>query len=168
MKRATIEQAGRAPAGRATGRCLCGKVEVDIGVPARWAWHDHSRASRRAHGAAYATYVGSWRSRFRVTKGARALTRFEDGTTGDIRAFCGRCGTPVFYARKRSPQMVNVSRALFDGRTGREPLYHIAASDSPEWAYRGEPLKPLKGFPGVLWTGPRRRKRPTLAPSFEP
>ena len=56
-------------AGTATGQCLCGKVAFEIDVPARWAWHDHSAASRRAHGAAYATYVGSWRKRFRITKG---------------------------------------------------------------------------------------------------
>src|SRR4051812_46376476 len=147
------------PAGIATGQCLCGKVQVEIGIPARWAWHDHSRASRRAHGAAYATYVGSWRSRFRVTKGASVIAHFKDETTGDTRGFCTRCGTPVFYARKRAPQMVNIPRALFDGRTGREPLYHVAIGETPEWAYRGETLRPLKGFPGVMWEGPRRRKR---------
>ena len=65
--------------------------------------------------------------------------------------------------------MVNLPRALFDGRTGREPRYHIALGDSPEWAYRGETLRPLKGYPGIMWTGARRRKRsavPDLA--FEP
>src|SRR5258705_8195100 len=97
--------------GLATGRCLCGKVHIEIGVPARWAWHDHSGKSRRAHGAAYATYVGSWRSRFRIAKGATAIARFED-EAGDVRSFCGQCGTPVCYERKRSPQMVNVPRAL--------------------------------------------------------
>ena len=50
------------------GHCLCGAVQFEIDYPARWAWHDHSSASRRAHGAAYATYVGSWRKRFRFTK----------------------------------------------------------------------------------------------------
>ena len=35
------------------------KVAFEIDTPARWAWHDHSASSRRAHGAAYATYVGS-------------------------------------------------------------------------------------------------------------
>jgi hypothetical protein len=164
---ATAAEAAQELPGIATGRCLCGKVQVEIGVPARWAWHDHSRASRRVHGAAYATYVGSWRSRFRVSKGAKAVARFKD-ETGGVRGFCARCGTPVYYVRKHAPQMVNVPRALFDGRTGREPLYHIAMGDSPEWAYRGEKLKPLKGFPGVLWTGPRRRKRPARELSFEP
>ena len=152
--------------GLTTGRCLCGKVEVEIGVPARWAWHDHSSTSRRAHGAAYATYVGSWRSRFRIAMGARAIARFTD-EAGDVRAFCTGCGTPIAYERRRSPQMVNVPRALFDGGTGREPLYHVAMEDSPEWAWRGEPLKPLKGYPGVLWTGPRRRRRSGLEALFE-
>lgn len=147
------------PAGIAAGQCLCGTVHIEIGLPAFWAWHDHSRASRRAHGAAYATYVGCWKSRVRVAKGARQIARFVEESTGDTRAFCKRCGTPVLYARARSPRMVNVPRALFDGRTGREPLYHVALADSPEWAYRQETLKPLKGYPGVMWTGPRRRKR---------
>ena len=41
----------RAPA-RASGECLCGAVAFEIAVPAQWAWHDHSGATRRAHGAA--------------------------------------------------------------------------------------------------------------------
>jgi hypothetical protein len=159
MSRVAVKGWGKAPAGLAIGRCLCGKVQVEITIPAFWAWHDHSRASRRAHGAAYATYVGCWRSRFRVIKGEKLLTRFKDETTGDTRAFCSRCGTPVAYSRARTSKMVDIPRALFDGRTGRQPLYHVAIGDSPEWAYRCEKLRPLKGYPGVMWTGPRRRKR---------
>ncbi len=153
-----------APAGIAIGRCLCGKIEVHVTMPAFWAWHDHSRNTRRAHGAAYATYIGCWKSRVRVAKGAKQLTRFKDEATGDTREFCARCGTPILYTRGgRTQKMVNIPRALFDGRTGREPLYHIAVADSPDWAYRQEKLKPLKGYPGVMWTGPKRRKRAAAA-----
>jgi hypothetical protein len=63
------------PVGVSSGQCLCGKVCFEIDTPARWAWHDHSAASRRAHGAAYATYVGSWRKRFRITKGQTNIAR---------------------------------------------------------------------------------------------
>ncbi len=143
----------------AAGQCLCGAVEFEIDVPARWAWHDHSAAGRRAHGGAYATYVGSWRSRFRVTRGQAAITRFEDTAARAARSFCARCGTPLTYERSHSPQMVNIPRALFAGRTGREPRYHIAIEEAPEWAWRGEPLVPLKGFPGVVWERPGRKKR---------
>jgi hypothetical protein len=149
-----------AASGIAAGRCLCGKVAFEIDCPARWAWHDHTAASRRAHGAAYATYVGSWRKRFRITKGQASIARFEDGATKSTRGFCKHCGTPLFYERARSPHMVNVSRALFESRTGRQPLYHIGVIEMQEWAYAGEPLVPLKGFPGVVWERSKKKKRP--------
>jgi hypothetical protein len=156
----------KSPAGFVHGQCVCGCVEIEIHFPAFWAWHDHSRATRHAHGAAYATYVGCWRSRFRVTRGMEDITRFVDRTTKAARSFCARCGTPLIYERPRSPQMVNIPRALFDGRTGREPRYHIAIDETPEWAYTGEKLGPLKGYPGVLWERPRRRKRFELRDIF--
>src|SRR5258705_5073182 len=100
-------------AGISAGQCLCGKVSFEIDTPARWAWHDHSAASRRAHGAAYVTYVGSWRKRFRITKGKAAITRFEDKAAKTSRSFCAHCGTPLTYEHARSPAMVNIPRALF-------------------------------------------------------
>jgi hypothetical protein len=145
---------------RAAGRCVCAAVSFEIDVPARWAWHDHSNASRRAHGCAYVTYVGSWRSRFRVLTGAESIARFADRDAGTIRSFCMRCGTPLFYERARSPQMVNIPRALFATRTGREPRYHLAIEEAPDWTYMGEAVVPLKGFPGVVWRPPKRKKRP--------
>lgn len=150
----------RGPEGRtATGRCVCGAVEVEIGVPARWAWHDHAERSRHAQGAAYVTYVGSWRSRFRIVEGEEHVTRFDDEDQGAIRSFCSRCGTPIAYERARSPHMVNVPRALFAERTGREPRYHMNMEEAADWTWRGEALKPLKGYPGVLWAPPRRTKK---------
>jgi hypothetical protein len=134
-------------------------VRLEVGVPARWAWHDHSGLSRHAHGAAYATYVGCWRSRFRIVEGEDSIGRYQEPETGHVRSFCTRCGTPVAYERSHAPQMVNVPRALFDSGTGREPRYHVAIEETPEWAYAGERLGPLKGFPGVVWSGPAKKRR---------
>ena len=143
----------------ARGACVCGAVRFEIDVPAVWAWHDHSRGSRRAHGAAYATYVGSWKSRFRLTEGEEAVTRFCDEATGAVRSFCARCGAPLFYERASAPKMLNIPRALFDSGVGREPRYHRFVEETPEWAYAGAKLRPLKGYPGVTWEGPGRRRK---------
>ena len=151
---------------QAQGRCACGAVRLEIDVPARWAWHDHSAASRRAQGCAYATYVGSYRSRFRILEGEGHMTRFEDQAAGTVRSFCARCGTPLIYERARAPTMVNIPRAVFDERTGREPRYHMNLDQQADWTYLGEPLAPLKGYPGVMWERPRRKKRPPLDPMF--
>src|SRR5690349_20326415 len=99
----------------AVAKCACGAVAEEIIVPAIWAWHDHSAASRKAHGAAYATYVGTWKSRFRILGGEGELARYE--TEGTIRSFCRKCGTPVLYERARAANVVNIPRALFTTRT---------------------------------------------------
>jgi hypothetical protein len=141
------------------GQCLCGHVCFEIDFPAFWAWHDHTRASRIAHGAVYATYVGTWRKRFRITQGEDEITRYEDKDTGSARSFCRRCGTPLIYERARSRHMINIPRALFASRTGRQPIYHIGIDEWQDWAYAGERLVPLKGYPGVVWERGRKKKR---------
>jgi hypothetical protein len=159
VNKAAVGKPGKASATAVQGQCLCGRVRIEIDFPAFWAWHDHSKPSRHAHGAAYATYVGSWRGRFRITQGLADITRFEHAATRTARSFCARCGTPLLYERAHSPHMVNIPRALFEYRTGREPRYHIGIEQAPVWAYSGEKLGPLKGFPGVVWARPRSRKR---------
>ena len=143
---------------QSVGACVCGAVRLEIETPAVWAWHDHSAASRHAQGCAYATYVGSWKSRFRILEGAEHIARYEDETLGTARSFCARCGTPLMYERPRAPKMVNIPRALFAGRTGREPRYHMFLAEAADWTYMGETLAPLKGYPGVMWERPRKKK----------
>jgi hypothetical protein len=144
---------------QAQARCACGAVTIEIDVPAVWAWHDHSAATRRAQGGAYATYVGSWKSRFRILDGEAHLTRYEDAEAGTVRSFCARCGTPMLYERARSPKVVNLPRGLFTSRTGREPRYHMFLSEQADWTWSGASLSPLKGYPGVMWERPRRARR---------
>ena len=92
-------------------------------------------------------------------RGASLIKRFEDKKAGSARTFCGECGAPLTYERGHSPRIVNIPRALFDGRTGREPRYHIAIDELRDWAYLGAPLAPLRGYPGVVWERPKRKKR---------
>lgn len=150
-----------------SGVCLCGGVEIETDAPVFWAWHDHSAGSRRAHGAAYATYVGCWKSKVRVARGEGLLARFEDETRKQVRTFCSRCGTPVMFTRGGSPKWVNIPRALFAGRTGREAKYHVAIDELQDWAYLGAPVGPLKGYPGVTVERVRKAPRAKDAGLFE-
>jgi hypothetical protein len=142
-----------------SAQCTCGAVRLEIDVPAFWAWHDHSAASRLAQGCAYATYIGCWKSKVRVLAGADFVSRFEDREKKTARSFCSRCGTPLFYERASSKTMINIPRGLFTGRTGREPRYHLNIEQQADWGYFGEALAPLKNYPGVFWTKPRRIKK---------
>src|SRR5689334_1824135 len=139
------------------GQCLCGHVCFEIDFPAFWAWHDHTRASRIAHGAVYATYVGTWRKRFRITQGEDEITRYEDKATGSARSFCCRCGTPLIYERPRSRHMINIPRALFTSRTGRQPIYHIGIDEWQNWAYAVSGSCHLRGTPALSGSARARR-----------
>ena len=120
-----------------SGRCLCGGVELEIDFPAFWSWHDHSAASRRAHGAAYATYVGCWRKHARVVKGQRSIARFADAKTESSRSFCSRCGAPLLYERRRSPHTVNIPR-------GHSSAAVPAASPAITWPSRSFKIGPTQ------------------------
>ena len=154
--------AKKASAVQSRGACVCGAVQFEIDVPAVWAWHDHGEASRRAQGCGYATYVGTWKSRFRWLDGEDELTRYEDTDAGTTRCFCRRCGTPVTYEKARSPKFINIPRSLFPERTGREPRYHLNLGEQADWLWLGAPLSPLKGYPGVMRERPRK-KRPFVS-----
>ena len=149
-----------AASGESIGRCLCGTIVLAVRVPAFWAWHDHMPASRKAHGAGYATYAGIWRKRLRFLQGQDSLTRYCDPDSFEIRSFCETCGTPIFYERRHGAPMVNVPLALFEEEVGREPIYHRQPEEMREWLYLGEPLAPLKGYPGFFRV---RRKRARAA-----
>ncbi|HEY2751974.1 GFA family protein [Phenylobacterium sp.] len=168
MRKAAGPRADKSSAVQARGACVCGAVQVEIDVPAVWAWHDHAARSRHAQGCAYATYVGSWKSRFRILEGSEHLSRYEDADAGTARSFCARCGTPMLYERARAPRMVNIPRAVFFERTGREPRYHMNLVEQADWTYQGEPLAPLKGYPGVMRERPRRKKRAAPDAMFQP
>jgi hypothetical protein len=119
----------------AAGQCLRGRVRLEIDVPARWAWHDHSAASRLAHGAAYATYVGSWRSRFRIVEGKDGIRRFKDMATGATRSFCTCCGSPLMpfgarWVRRQGCHFYFARRVTF--QTCADSLYARYADDTPQ------------------------------------
>ena len=166
-KRERVQKPKADDAEYAQGGCVCGAVRFEMQVPAVWAWHDHSKASQKAQGCAYATYVGSWKKRFRLISGEDNLRRFEDAERKTTRSFCLTCGAPVLYERARAPRMVNIPRALFKDRTGREPRYHTSLGETPDWAYAGETLAPLKGYPGVMWSRTRKLKRRAVDEMFE-
>ena len=144
------------------GACGCGIVQFEIKYPARWAYHDHSAATRSIMGTSSVTYVGSWRKRFRITSGGEALSHYRDDERAVTRRFCIECGTPVTYERDASPHMVSTPRGLFGEGVGREPRYHVRMSEMPDWAYTGEQVNPLKDYPTVLYERPRKLKKRTV------
>ena len=84
-----------------TGGCLCGAVTFEADLPSRFCAHCHCDNCRRAHGAAFVTWVGFPGVQFRFTKGEANLTRSKTATDA-TRSFCTTCGT-TFGATTGTP-----------------------------------------------------------------
>ena len=114
------------------GGCLCGAVRFRALPPSRFCAHCHCGNCRRAHGAAFVTWVGFPRAQLQITVGGDSLVEYET-ETGATRSFCGRCGSTLLYAGPRWDGEIHVARACIDGPIDRLPGGHVYVDHHAEW-----------------------------------
>jgi hypothetical protein len=130
------------------GSCLCKTVRFEVTLPSRFCAHCHCQNCRRAHGAAFVTWVGFQTAQLSVTAGEDELARYATDT-GATRSFCGRCGTPLFYEGPRWPGEVHVARAAIDGEIDKLPRAHVYVDHKAPWFEIGDCLDQYGGTTGM-------------------
>jgi len=120
------------PATEARGRCHCGRVRFVARFPSRFNAHCHCASCRRAHGAAFVTWVGFPSAQVSITEGAELLAAHES-SPGTFRRFCSACGTKMLFESARWPGETHVTLAAFDDPVDREPAVHAFASEHVRW-----------------------------------
>lgn len=121
------------------GSCLCGAVRFTAGLPSKWVAHCHCTYCRRAHGAAFVTWVGFEAARFSIDADASQPVWYAS-SPGARRAFCPRCGSPMAFTSTRWPDEVHVARALIAGALDREPSAHVHYDTHVPWLDVGDAL----------------------------
>jgi hypothetical protein len=127
----------------ASGSCLCGDVSFEAPMPARWVAHCHCTRCRRAHGAAFVTWVSVDDERTRIDDSAQRLRWFDAGQGGQ-RGFCSRCGSPMFFRGERWPGELHIARALFHEPLAQAPMVHGYWDTHVSWVQLADnlPRKP--------------------------
>jgi hypothetical protein len=118
---------------RRSGGCLCGAVRYSIALPPKWVAHCHCSMCRRAHGAAFVTWVGNLRENVRIEKGADLLATYRSSSAAE-RTFCSRCGSMLFFASSHWPDELHVTLAHLDDAAGLEPQAHAYWKDRVAWS----------------------------------
>jgi hypothetical protein len=118
--------------GAAHGRCHCGAVRFVATFPSRFCAHCHCESCRRAHGAAFVTWVGFRAEQVSVSQGADLL-RAHESSPGTSRKFCGLCGTKLFFESTKWPGETHVTLAAFDDPVDRPPTGHAFADEHVAW-----------------------------------
>jgi hypothetical protein len=102
-----------------SGSCLCGAVVFEATLPSRFCAHCHCDNCRRAHGAAFVTWVGFAKEQFRWTAAEDIVRSTTD--TAATRSFCGKCGSTLTYEGPRWADEVHVVRANIAGEIAPRP-----------------------------------------------
>ena len=109
--------------------CLCGDVAWELDGPFEFMSHCHCSRCRKAHGAAFATYLAGPAEGFRL-RGRERIVGWES-SPGFSRCFCGGCGSVV--PRDPVKGRIFAPAGNFDDDPGTRPLAHILVASKAPW-----------------------------------
>ena len=115
---------GETKPGQARGRCHCGRV--------RFVAHCHCESCRRAHSAAFVTWVGFNTPQVEVTEGVEQVGVHES-SPGTFRKFCRACGTKLFFEGAKWPGETHIALAAFDDPVDRAPQGDAFYAEHVPW-----------------------------------
>jgi Uncharacterized conserved protein len=118
--------------GDASGSCLCGGVEFTLTFPSKWVAHCHCSLCRRAHGAAFVTWIGMHEHDVAIAD-PQSLLRWYASTPGARRGFCSRCGSTLFFRSRQWPGELHVAHANLHGPADRAPQAHAYWNTHVDW-----------------------------------
>jgi hypothetical protein len=115
-----------------TGRCLCGTVRFALTGKLGPVAYCHCTTCQRANGSAFAANAPA-RARYVTWLGGReAITEYES-SPGKFRAFCSRCGSPVYSRRDAEPDLFRIRLGTLEGDPGRRPWAHFWVASKAPW-----------------------------------
>ena len=123
-----------------TGYCECRRVRFEVDAEINDYSHCHCSQCRRMHGAAFATFAGLPKSKFRYLSGESELTHYASSDDHD-RVFCRVCGSNILVDLDGDPDNSYVSMSTIEGDPPRPEGYHIYVGSKAPWHEINDSLK---------------------------
>lgn len=114
------------------GRCECGRIRYEVDGDIEDFSHCHCSQCRRLHGAAYATFAGVSRDKFRYVSGETDTKIYASSESND-RVFCTECGSNILVDPKQEPETLYISMSTVDGDPPRPTGYHAFVGSKAPW-----------------------------------
>jgi len=114
------------------GHCECGRVRFEVDGEIEDYSHCHCSQCRRLHGAAYATFAGVARDKFRYLSGESEVAVYASSEKND-RVFCATCGSNILVATNQEPDVYYLSMSAINGNPPRPPAYHNFVGSKAQW-----------------------------------
>jgi hypothetical protein len=114
------------------GGCLCGGIRFRVTGKLGPAAYCHCTMCQRANGSAFAANAPLRTKYFELRRGADLITEYES-SPGKFRAFCRRCGSPVYSRREDEPELRRLRLGTLDADPERRPFAHFWVSAKAPW-----------------------------------
>jgi hypothetical protein len=121
------------------GSCLCGQVRFALDAAPQFINHCHCGMCRKAHGAAFGSFLHADGQAFRWLAGEALVERFES-SAGVYRAFCRVCGSNLPVLEDDDTHVI-IPAGTLDDDPGMKPIVHIHVASKAPW-YRIEDSVP--------------------------
>lgn len=116
---------------------------MELTSPTLFASYCHCESCRRVHGAPFVAWTAVPLPAFRLTAGDDEVAIYAS-SRGVARAFCRRCGTPLFYRGDDTPDRIYVPVAILD-RLDRPVDAHVSYEERADWLRDVERLPCFEG-----------------------
>jgi hypothetical protein len=127
------------------GSCLCGQVRFELDGGIELINNCHCSMCRKAHGAAFGSFLHAASQGYRWTAGKDLVTTYRSSES-NVRAFCGICGSnmPVL---EDGDSHVTIPAGSLDDDPGVRPVVNIFVASKAPWFEILDALPQFEGFP---------------------
>jgi len=116
----------------AAGSCLCGRFRFTVEGSFGDVRYCHCSQCRRGNGSAFSANARVDRSQWTLEGPADGVTEYEH-RPGLFKAFCSRCGSPLYARSDRDPSDVRVRLGGFEGELAAAITGHVWTSSKAPW-----------------------------------
>jgi hypothetical protein len=127
------------------GSCLCGAVRYEFDDAPQFINHCHCSMCRKAHGAAFGSFLHADGRKFRWVAGGDRV-RVYPSSPGNVRAFCEVCGSNVPVLEDEGAHVI-IPAGTLDDDPGVRPIVHIHVASKAPWHEITDALPQFDGFP---------------------
>ncbi len=114
------------------GGCLCGGIRFQVTGRLGPVGYCHCKQCQRASGSAFAANAPARTRYFQLTSGKDLVSEYES-SAGKFRAFCRRCGSPIYSRRDSEPELRRIRLGTLDSDPERRPLAHVWVRSKAPW-----------------------------------
>ena len=126
------------------GSCLCGQIKFQLDGGVELINNCHCSMCRKAHGAAFGSFLHANSAGFRWNSGETLIERYQS-SVGNVRAFCRVCGSNMPVLEEGNH--VIIPAGTLDDDPGMRPIVNIFAGSKAPWFDIEDSLPQFKEFP---------------------